>query len=92
MLREEFETWPADPLPNNTFIIVGMHVTNLGFIEDKPPCFTEFLDGGTEESSKMFVELDIAVVIPETNNYSLPDQIDSEAEQTNMKKRKVERR
>lgn len=50
MLREEFEIWLADPLFNIILIIVGMYVTNLGYLEDGSPYFTEFSDSGTEES------------------------------------------
>ncbi len=92
MLREEFETWPVDPLPDTTLIIVGMHVTKLGYLEDGPPCFTELPDGGTEESNRMLVGLDTAAVIPETNDQDLPNLIDLEAERANKKKEKAKRR
>ncbi len=92
MLGEEFEMWPADPLPDTTLITVGMHITNLGYLEDGPPRFTELPDGGTEESNRMLVGLDIAAVIPKTDDQDLPDLIDSEAKRANKKKEKAERR
>ncbi len=66
MLGEEFETWPADLLPDTTLVTVGMHVTNLGYLEDRPPYFTELPEGGTEESNRMLIGLDTAAVIPKT--------------------------
>ncbi len=92
MLGEEFKTWPADPLPDTILITVGIHVTNLGYLEDRPPHFTELLDGSTKESNKMLVRLDIAAIIPETDNQDLLDLIDLEAEWVNKKKEKAERR
>ncbi len=92
MLGEEFETWPADPLPDTTLITVGMHITNLGYLEDGPPCFTELPDGGTEELNRMLVGLDTAAIIPETDDQDLSDLIVSEVEQVNKKKEKAERR
>ncbi len=68
MLREEFEIWPTDPLPDMILITIGMHVTNLGYLKDGPPRFTELLDGGTKESNRMLVGLNTAAVIPETDN------------------------
>ncbi len=64
MLREEFETWLADPLSNATLITVGMHVTNLGYLADRSPRFTDLSDGGMEESNRMSVGLDRAAIIP----------------------------
>ncbi len=40
MLGKEFETWLADLLPDTILITIGMHITNLGYLEDGPPCFT----------------------------------------------------
>ncbi len=91
MLGEEFETWPVDFFPDATLIIVGMHVTKLGYQEDKPPRFIEFPDGGTEESNRILVGLDTAAVIPETKNQDLPHLINSEPERANKKKEKAER-
>ncbi len=80
MFREEFETWPANPHSDAPLITFGIHVINLGYLEDGPPCFTELPDSGTEESNRMLVGLDTAAVIPETDDQNLPDLIDSEAE------------
>lgn len=92
MLRQEFKTWPADHLPDARFVIVGMHVTNLSYLEDKPSYFTELSESDMEESNKMLVGLDTASVIPETDKQDLLDLIDLEFEQANKKKEKAERR
>ncbi len=68
-----------------------MHVTNLGYLEDKPPHFTELLNDNTEELNKMLVGLDTAAVIPETDDEDLPDLIDLEVKWANKKKEKTER-
>ena len=92
MLKEEFETWPADLLSNATLITVSMHVTNLGYLKNGPLRFTELPDGGIKKSNRMLVGLDIAVVIPETDNQDVPDFIDLEAKWANKKKEKAKRR
>ena len=84
--------WPADPLSNATLIIIGMYVINLGYLKDRPPYFTELLDGGTKESNWILVRLNTAVVIPKTDDQDLSDLINLEAKQTNKKKEKTERR
>ena len=91
MLRKKFETWLANPFPNITLIIVGMHITNLGYLEDKSLCFMELPNNGMEKSYRMLVGLDTAAIIQETNNQNLPDLIDLEAKWTNKKKEKAER-
>ena len=91
MLKEEFEIWSADPLSDATLITVGMHVINLGYLENRPPHFRELSDSGMEESNRMLIELKTAAIIPETDDQDLPDLIDSKAEQANKKKEKAER-
>lgn len=91
MIRKKFKIWLADPLFNATRVIVGIYVTNLGYLKDKPLYFTELLDGNIEELNKMLIELDTAIVIPETNNQDLTNLIDLEAKWANKKKKKVER-
>lgn len=68
MLRKEFETWPTDSLPNATLGIVDIYVTNLGYLEDRSPRFTELPEGGMGESNKMLTGLEIASFISETDN------------------------
>lgn len=68
MLGEEFKTWPANLLSNVIVVIIRMHITNLGYLKDRPLCFLEFLDSSMEESNRMLVRLDIVAIIPETNN------------------------
>ena len=89
MLKEEFETWPADLFPNATLITVGMHVTNLGYLKNRSLHFTESLDSNTEELNKILVRLDTAIVILETDNRDLLDLIDLKAKQANKKKEKA---
>ena len=61
-------TWLADLLPDATFIIVGIHVTNLSYLEDKSLCFIELLDNNTEESNRMLVGQNTAAIILEIYN------------------------
>lgn len=68
MFKEEFETWPTNLFSNIIFIKVDIHVTNLGYLKDVSFYFIEFFNGSIKESNKIFVELDIAVIILETNN------------------------
>ena len=68
MLEEEFETRPTDPLSNAIFIIVDIYIINLGYLENRPLHFMELLDSGTKEFNKILVGLNIATVIPETND------------------------
>lgn len=78
ILEEEFEMWPANLFPNVAFTMVGMHVTNPDYLEERPLCFTELLDSGIEKSNRILVRLDKAAVIPETDNQDLPDLINLE--------------
>ena len=79
MLREEFETWLADLFSNSPLITVGIHVTNLNYLEDEPSCFKKLPDGDTEELNRMLVWLNIAAVIQKTYNPDLSDLIDLKA-------------
>ena len=45
-----------------------MHVTNLGYLKDKPFYFTELPNGNMEESNGMLVGLNIVAIIPKTND------------------------
>lgn len=84
--------WSTDPLSNATFIMVDIHVINLGYLKKGSLRFTKLSNSGTEESNKMLVGLDIAAVISETDDQDLSDLIDLEVKQANKKKKKVERR
>lgn len=68
MLGEKFETWPANPLSNAILVIVGMHVTNMDYLKDKSPHFTELSNGSMKELNRLLVRLDIAVLISQTDN------------------------
>lgn len=91
MLGEDFEIWPIDPLFNVTLIIVDIYVTNLGYLKNRSPYFTELPDSVMEKLNKILVGLDTATVIPDIDDQDLSDRIDSKVEQAKKKKEKVER-
>ena len=91
MLEEEFEIWLVDLLLNTILVIVGMHIINQSFLEDRSSYFTELLDSNTKELNKMLVELDIATVILEINYQDLSNLIDLKVKQANKKKEKAEK-
>ncbi len=68
ILGEKFEMWLADPLPDMTFIIVGMYVINLGYLEDGPFCFTELTNSDIEELNRMLIGLHTTTIIPKTDD------------------------
>ena len=68
MLKEEFKMWPVDLLPDAILITVGIYIINLGYLEDKFPCFIEFSDGNIDKLNRMLVGLDTTAIIPETDN------------------------
>ena len=92
MLKEEFETWLADPLSNATLIIVGIYAINLSYPKDGPFCFIELPNSNIEESDKILIGLDTVIVIPKTDNQDLLDLINLEIQWANKKKEKVENR
>lgn len=51
----------------------------------------ELSDGDIEESNKILVGLDIAIIIPETDNQDLLELIDFKAKRVNKMKKKAER-
>lgn len=51
-----------------SFVIVGVHVTNLGYLKDGFSGFTEISNGGINNSNNIIVKLDIAIIILETND------------------------
>lgn len=91
MLKEEFETWPADYLPDTTLVIIGMYVNDLDYLENELSCFTELPNGGTEEANRILVGLDTAGIIPEIDNQNTADLNNLEVKRENNKKEKVER-
>lgn len=68
MLKKKFEMWPANLFPNATLIKIGIYITNLDYLENRPLCFTELLDNSMEELNKILVGLNIAAIISKTNN------------------------
>lgn len=92
MFENEFKTLLVDLFSNTTLAIVNMHITNLGYLEDKLFCFTKLLDSGIEELNKMLLGLDTAAVIPITDNQDLQNLINLKTIQASKKKKKVERR
>lgn len=91
MRGEKFKIWPTNLLPNTTLITIGIHVTNLGYLENISLYFKKLSNSNLEESNKILIKLDIATIIIETNNQDLPDLIDLKPKQTNKKKKKVVR-
>lgn len=79
----------VDSFLNTTLITVGIHVINLIYLENGPLCLTKLPDGGTEESNKMLVGLDIAVIIPNTNKQEPPLSINLEPERQIRRKKKL---
>ena len=73
IFKEEFELWPTDPFSNMTFVTVCIHITNLSYLEDRSPHFSELLNSGIEELNRILVGLDTAAIISGTNNQDLPD-------------------
>lgn len=59
--------WPAYPFSDTILAIVCIYITNLGYLEDELSRFTKLPGGNIEESNKILVELNTAVVILETN-------------------------
>lgn len=74
-----------------TFVIVDMHVINLGYLEDRSPCFMKLPDGGIKELSRMLVGLDTSIVIPKIDKQNPSHLINLEIEPANKKKEKAER-
>ena len=62
MLGEKFETWLIDPLSDATLITVDMHITNLGYLENKSLYLTKLPDCNIEESNRMLVGLDTVAI------------------------------
>lgn len=59
-------------------IIVSIHITNPGYLEDRPPYCMKLPEDDTEESNRVLVGLDIAAIIPKTDDQDLMDLIDLE--------------
>lgn len=91
ILGKEFETWLADSFLYMTLVTIGMYVTNLGYLEDRSPCFMVLLEGSIKKSNRMLVGLDITVVILETNHQDLPDPIDLKVKWANKKKERAKK-
>ena len=56
-----------------------MHITNLGYLENRSSHFIELSNGNTEELNRILIRLDITAIISETGNQDLPHLIDLEA-------------
>lgn len=91
MLNKKFKTWPADPILNAIFLILNMHIINLGYLEDGFFWFTEFSDGNTEELNGILEELNNAVAISNYNNKHLLDLLDLKAKLAKNKKEKAQK-
>lgn len=79
MLKEEFETWPADFICNATLLTFNIHVTNLGYLENVPLCFTELPNSNTEDLNRTLGGLDNAAAILDNNNKHSLDLLDLKA-------------
>lgn len=90
MLRKEFKTWPSDPSPDATLLAFGMHITNLGYLEDRASCVMELSDGSTERLD-LGLGLDHAAGISDNHNQLPPDLSDSEAKWAKKKAEKAQR-
>lgn len=91
MLKDEFKIWSVNLFLDTTFIIVGIHVINLGYLKNRSLCFIKLSDDGTKEINKILIRLNIDVVISETDDQYLLDLIDLKTEQAKKKKKKVEK-
>lgn len=91
MITKNFKTWLVYFFLNITLIIIGMHITNLGYQEEKPPHFTKLPNDNTEKSNKILVILNISTVFLETNNQDLLDLINLDVKQTTKKQEKAKR-
>lgn len=67
MLREKFEIWPADPILDTSLLALNMHVINLGYLEDKFPCITKFLNSNKKKLD-LGSELDHTGAISDNND------------------------
>lgn len=79
MLREEFETWPANFIPNAILLTFAIHIINLGYLEIGPFSFTKLPDNNTKELNKTLKRLDNALAIPNNNDKHPLNLPDSEA-------------
>lgn len=79
MLRKEFETWLADHIPNKSLLILGIHVSKLRYLKNRPIYFTNLLDGDMRELNKTLGGLENAATIPNNNNEHAPDLFNSKA-------------
>lgn len=91
MLREEFKTWRVDPIPDATLFALGIHVTNLGYLENRAFRVTELPDGSTKELD-LGLGLDHAAAIPDNDNQPPPDLSNLKAERAKKKVEKARRR
>lgn len=84
MLKEEFETWPADSILHATLFALSMHVLNLGYIKNGASHVPEPPDGNTQELY-LGLGFDYATTIPDNDDQFLPDLKDPEIEQAKKK-------
>lgn len=67
-------------------LALGMHITNLGYIESGPPRITELLKSSTEG---LDFGLDYTATISNNDNQPLLDSSNSEAERARKKEEKA---
>lgn len=89
MLREDFDKWLITLIANDILDGLWMHVISLGYLENRPPWFVEFLNVGTEEENKQLMGLDKQVFL--SNNKQEPALDDSDVERIRKKKAKAKK-
>lgn len=92
MLKEKFEKWSVDPISYSILLTLSMHVTNLGYQEDRPSCFMELLNGNMKELNRTLKKLDNAAAILENLNKHPPDPSNSEAKFIKKQEEKAQKR
>lgn len=92
MLGEKFEIWLANLIPNALLLILGIHITNQGYLENGPLHFTGLPNVNMEEQNRILLGLDNTNTILDTNDKQSLDLPDPEAKQKRQKKNKAQRR
>lgn len=85
---KEFESWLSDPIFDTILFTFGMHVTNLGYLEDKVLYITKILDGDTKELD-LGLGLDYTVAISDNDNQPLTDLSNLKVKRAKKKQRKL---
>lgn len=68
-----------------------MHVINLGYLEDGPPCFTKLPDSGIEKLNRTLQGLDNAAAISNNDNKPSSNLSHLKAKWAKKKEKKTQR-